>query len=236
VVNSLLQQLLHVPAPVVLLIVGALVFGEAAVFIGFVLPGETAVLIGGFLASTGRLSVVVLGVVVVLAAIVGDSVGYEVGQRFGPRLMRTRMLRRHAHRIEGARAFLDGRGASAVFVGRFTAFLRAVTPGLAGLSGMRYRRFLAYNAAGGIVWGVGCTAAGYLAGSSYESVATYLGQGGAAAAALVVVAALVVWRVRRRRHRHAAEQATRDQQAGQNDQTDKPTGLQTAGRECRRAG
>jgi membrane protein DedA with SNARE-associated domain len=222
VVTSLLQQLLHVPAPVVLLVVGALVFGEAAVFIGFVLPGETAVLLGGFLASTGRLSVVVLGVVVVVAAIVGDSVGYEVGQRFGPRLMRTRMLTRHAHRIDHAREFLDGRGASAVFVGRFTAFLRAVTPGLAGLSGMRYRRFLAYNAAGGIVWGVGCTVAGYLAGSSYASVARSLGQGGAAAAGLVVVAALIAWRVARRRRRSDAEPATPD--------------LETAGHEPGRAG
>ena len=63
--------------------------------------------------------------------------------------MRTRLFRRHEARVERARGFLDGRGASAIFVGRFTAFLRAVTPGLAGLSGMRYRRFLAWNAAGG---------------------------------------------------------------------------------------
>jgi membrane-associated protein len=199
VVTSLLQQLLHVPAPVVLLVVGALVFGEAAVFLGFVLPGETAVLLGGFLASTGRLSVVVLAVVVVAAAIVGDSVGYEVGKRFGPRLLRTRLLARHAHRIEHARRFLDGRGASAVFIGRFTAFLRAVMPGLAGLSGMRYRRFLVFNAAGGLVWGVGCTLAGYLAGSSYESMAGYLGQGGAAVAGVLAVVALVGWRISRRR-------------------------------------
>ena len=200
-VTSLLQQLLHVPAPVVLLVVGALVFGESAVFIGFVLPGETAVLLGGFLASTGRIPVVALGVVVVVAAIVGDSVGYEVGRRFGPRLLRTRLLGRHAHRLEGARRFLDGRGASAVFLGRFTAFLRAVTPGLAGLTGMRYRRFLVYNAAGGLVWGLGCAAAGYLAGSSYESVAGHLGEGGAVAAALVVLLGLLAWRVNRRRHR-----------------------------------
>ena len=199
--TTLLQHLLHVPAPVVLAVVGALVFGEAAVFLGFVLPGETAVLLGGFLASTGHLSVVLLAVVVVVCAIAGDSVGYEVGKRFGPRLLETRLLRGHRHRIDGARAFLDGRGASAVFIGRFTAFLRAVTPGLAGLSGMRYRRFLAWNAAGGIAWGVGCTVAGYAAGSSYEKVAGYLGQGGAAVAAVAVVAALVVWR----RRRHHAE-------------------------------
>jgi membrane protein DedA with SNARE-associated domain len=204
-VTSLLQHLLHVPAPVVLLVVGALVFGEAAVFLGFVLPGETAVLLGGFLASTGHLSVLALGAVVVVAAIVGDSVGYEVGKHFGPRLLGTRMLRGHAHRIDRARSFLDGRGASAIFIGRFTAFLRAVTPGLAGLSGMRYRRFLAWNAAGGLVWGVGCTVAGYLAGSSYQKVAGYLGQGGAAVAAVALVVAFLVWRTRRRRqHREEA--------------------------------
>jgi membrane protein DedA with SNARE-associated domain len=198
-VTSFLHGLLHVPAPVVLSAVSALVFGEAAVFLGFVLPGETAVLLGGFLASTGRVSVVLLAVVVVVAAIVGDSVGYEVGKRLGPRLLRTRMFQRHQDRVDRARAFLDGRGASAIFIGRFTAFLRAVTPGLAGLSGMRYRRFLAWNAAGGLVWGVGCVVAGYVAGSSYEQVAGYLGQGGAVAAAAFVVVALLAWRVTRRR-------------------------------------
>jgi membrane-associated protein len=198
-VTSLLHLLLHVPAAVVLAAVGGLVFGEAAFFLGFVVPGETAVLLGGFLASTGRLSVVTLGVVVVAAAIIGDSVGYEVGRKLGPRMLRTRLLRKHEHRIEGARRFLDGRGASAVFIGRFTAFLRAVTPGLAGLSRMRYRRFLAYNAAGGVVWGVGVVLAGYLAGSSYLQVAHRLGQGGAVAIALIAVVALVVWRLRRRR-------------------------------------
>ena len=204
-VTTLLQQLLHVPAPVVLVVVAALVFGEAAVFLGFVFPGETAVLLAGFVASTGRLSVVLLAVVVVVAAIVGDTVGYEVGKRYGPRLMRSRLFRRHEQRVESARGFLDGRGASAIFVGRFTAFLRAVTPGLAGLSGMRYRRFLAYNAAGGVVWGVGCVVAGYLAGSSYQRVAHYLGQGGAVAAGVLVVAALVVWRVTRHRRHHDDE-------------------------------
>ncbi len=197
--NSLLQTLLHVPGPVVLLVVAGLVFGEAALFLGFVFPGETAVLLAGFLASTGRISVTVLAVVVVVAAIVGDSVGYEVGKRFGPRLMRTRLFSRYEVRVGQARGFLDGRGASAVFIGRFTAFLRAVTPGLAGLSGMRYRRFLLFNALGGLVWGVGVVVAGYLAGSSYQQVAHYLGRGGAVVAGVLVVAALVTWRVVRHR-------------------------------------
>ncbi len=206
--TTLLHHLLTLPPAAVLGVVGSLVFGEAAVFLGFVFPGETAVLLAAFLASTGRLSVVLLAVVVVVAAIVGDSVGYEVGRRFGPRLLRTRVFRRHQRRLERARAFLDGRGAPAVFIGRFTAFLRAVTPGLAGLSGMRYRRFLAWNALGGVVWGVGIVVAGYLAGSSYQTVAHRLGQGGGAAALVVAVVAVVVWRVRR--HRHEADPAAGD--------------------------
>jgi membrane protein DedA with SNARE-associated domain len=204
-VTSWLQSLQHLPTPIVLAVVGGLVFGEAAVFLGFVFPGETAVLLAGFMASTGQLPVVALGVVVVVAAIVGDTVGYEVGRRFGPRLIETRLLRRHRSSVERARAFLDGRGAPAVFVGRFTAFLRVLTPGMAGLSGMRYRRFLVYNVAGGLVWGIGCVVAGYLAGSSYESVSRHLGQAGGAAAALFVVVAFVVWRVGRRWSRPQVE-------------------------------
>jgi membrane protein DedA with SNARE-associated domain len=210
--TSLVQTLLHLPPPAVLAAVAVLVFGEAAVFLGFVLPGETAVLLGGFLASTGRLSVVLLAVVVVAAAIVGDSVGYEVGKRYGPRLLRTRPFRRHEGRIEWARGFLDGRGAPAIFLGRFTAFLRAVTPGLAGLSGMRYRKFLAYNALGGLVWGVGCVVAGYVAGHSYETVAHRLGQGGAVGAATLLVVVLVGWHIAKRRrdaHHEADQDASR---------------------------
>ena len=203
--TSWLQSLQHLPTPIVLAVVGGLVFGEAAVFLGFVFPGETAVLLAGFMASTGQLPVVALGVVAVAAAILGDSVGYEVGKRFGPRLLETRLLRRHQRSVERARGFLDGRGAPAVFVGRFTAFLRVLTPGMAGLSGMRYRRFLVYNIAGGLVWGIGCVVAGYLAGSSYEAVATHLGQAGGVAAALFVVVAFVVWRVGRRWSRSHGE-------------------------------
>lgn len=202
--SQLLDHLLGIPAAWVLTVIGTLVFSESAFFLGFVLPGETAVLLGGFLASNGKFSVVPLAVVVVAAAIVGDTVGYEVGRRFGPRLLESRPLRRHQHRIAGARAFLDGRGASAVFIGRFTAFLRAVVPGLAGLSQMRYRRFLAYNAAGGLFWGVGVVLLGFFAGSSYKQVEQWLGRSGAIVVALVVVVGLVLWHRARSRRKSEA--------------------------------
>jgi membrane-associated protein len=208
-VTHLVDNLLNVAPALAYVLIAALVFAEAALFVGFVLPGETAALLGGVLAASGRLSLVAVLVIVVVAAIVGDTVGYEVGKHAGPRLLRSRPLRGHARRLDGARDTLRRRGGSAVFVGRFTAFLRAVMPALAGLSGMPYRRFLAWNAAGGLVWGVGVTLLGFFAGASYAKVAHELGRGSAALLAVVVVAAVVTWVVRRRRRedRGASEDA-----------------------------
>lgn len=201
-VTGFVEGLLGVPAPVAYLLIALLVFAEAAVFVGFVLPGETAVLLGGVLASTGRLSLSVLLVLVVLAAIAGDSVGFEVGKHFGPRVLATRPLRKQAGRIQGAQRFLRERGGRAVFLGRFTAFLRAVIPGLAGASRMPYRTFLAFNAAGALVWGIGVTLLGYFAGGTYAQVEHVLGQGTAGLTALVLIAGLVAWlRIRHRQVR-----------------------------------
>ena len=196
--SGLLHGMLSAPPAVVYLLVGLLVFGEAAVFVGFVLPGETAVVLGGVLASRHGIDLRVLVVLVAVAAVVGDSVGYEVGRHFGERVLATRPLRRHEERLQRARGFLRERGAFAVFLGRWTAFLRAVMPGLAGLSRMPYRRFLLYNALGGIAWGTTFCLVGYLAGNSYEAVANRIGMGGVAVTVGVLVALLVGWRVRRR--------------------------------------
>jgi len=180
-------------------LIGLLVFGEAAVFIGFVLPGETAVVLGGFLASRHELEIVTLCVLVFVAAVVGDTVGYEVGKHFGPRLMRLKVFARHQERMDSASDMLRRRGGPAVFLGRFTAFFRAVMPGLAGLSQMPYRTFLPWNALGGLIWGVGFSLVGYFAGESYEKLASEIGRGTAIVIALLVIGALVVWHFRRRR-------------------------------------
>lgn len=195
--TSLLQQLLHVPSPVVLAVIAALVFGEAAVFLGFVLPGETAVLIGGFLASTGKLSVYLLAAVVVAAAIIGDSVGYEVGRHLGPRILRVRLLRGRQEGIARAQQFLARRGGAAVFLGRWIALFRALMPALAGTARMPYPTFLVWNALGGVTWGVTVVVLGYLAGASYKKIEGTLGTWAAVAVAGLVVVGLIVWRVRR---------------------------------------
>ncbi|HET9655835.1 MAG TPA: DedA family protein [Kineosporiaceae bacterium] len=197
--SAVLDGLLTVPPPVAYLLIFLLVFGEAAIFIGFVLPGETAVVIGGVLASRQSISLTALMILVVVAAVIGDSVGYEVGKHYGERVLAWRKLDKHRHRLDGARGYLRQRGAYAVFLGRWTAFLRAVMPGLAGLSRMPYSRFLLFNAIGGLVWGVTFCLVGYLAGNSYHEVEKRIGAAGAGMTGVVVVAALLAWHFRRRR-------------------------------------
>ena len=194
-----MDRLLSVHGPLLYVLVGAVVFVEDALFVGFVVPGETAAVLGGVAASLGGASLPVMIATVVAAAIVGDSVGYEVGRQLGPRLIESRMLRGRQERLERAQDFLARRGGTAVFLGRFVAFFRAVMPALAGTAGMRYPKFLAYNAAGGIVWGVGFVLLGDLAGNSYAAVEATVGRGAAIGVAAIVVVALVVWRVRRHR-------------------------------------
>ena len=131
--------------------------------------------------------------------------GYEVGKVWGSRVLSHRLLDKRRHQLERAQDFLRRRGGSAVFLGRWTAFFRAVMPALAGVSRMPYRRFLIWNAAGGIVWGVVVVVVGYLAGLSYDRAAAWLGGGATAVVAVIVIGALIVWHVRRRQRERALE-------------------------------
>ncbi|MFB7223190.1 DedA family protein [Streptomyces sp. NPDC056227] len=196
--NAITDWLSGLSGPLVYAVVGALVFAEDALFFGFVLPGETAVVLGGVLASQGQVSVYWLVLTVVLAAIAGDTVGYQVGHHYGPKILTTRPLRLHQERIENAQDFIRRRGPEAVFLGRFIAFFRAMMPALAGISLMPYRRFLLFNALGGLVWGVGFTLLGYFAGSAYQRVEAVAGQVVAIVVAVIVVGGLIAWHVRRR--------------------------------------
>lgn len=199
--QRIIDTLLSVPPVLALLIIGVLVFGEAALFFGFVLPGETAVVYGGVLAEAGKVSVVLVLLVVVAAAIVGDSVGFEVGRRLGPRLTESALLERHRDRIHGAQEFLRLRGGRAVVLGRFTAFLRAVMPALAGVSRMPYPRFLAFNALGGVLWGSACVLLGFFAAHSLSAVSRTLGWTSAACVAIIALGLVFAWHRRGSAHR-----------------------------------
>ncbi len=184
----------------VYLVIALLAFGEAAVFVGLVLPGETSLVLGGVLAAQGNLDLPVLIAVGIVAAVSGDQVGYAVGRWMGPGMRRSRLGRRiGARHWDRAEDVLARRGAVAVFVGRFVAVLRALVPGLAGAGRMPYRHFLPANAAGGTLWVLAATGVGYLAGQSWRHAETLMGVWGAAGAAVALVGVAIA--AVRRRHR-----------------------------------
>jgi membrane protein DedA with SNARE-associated domain len=201
---SIGSWLQHFSGPVAYVVCGLLVFGEAAILLGFVIPGETAALIGGFLASLHHVNLIAMLIVVAACAIVGDSVGYEVGKHLGPWLLEHRPLRSYPGVRRGQE--LIGRfGGPAVFLGRWVALARALVPGMSGMSGMRYRTFLAYNALGGIAWGSTFVLIGFVAGRSYAAVARTVGTYSLVIVGAVVVAVVVYVTLRRRRERREAK-------------------------------
>jgi membrane-associated protein len=202
IVSGLNAALNHLNGWLAVGLIAALVFGETAVFLGFVLPGEAAVVFGGVLASRGHLSLPVLIGVVVVAAVTGPLVGYEIGRRMGDRLFSARMMNRVPGGIGRARAALRDRGGVAVLGGRFVAVVRAIMPAAAGAAQVPYRTFLMHNLIGGVIWGVGYSLLGYLAGSAYGVVEGTVGAGLAIALAVLVVALAAAWAWRR--HRAAA--------------------------------
>ena len=123
---------------------------------------------------------------------------------------------RHQGKVGWAQDLIRRRGAVAVFIGRFTALLRALMPALVGSSRMPYPKFLAFNVLGGVVWGVGFTLGGYFIGQAFERTAQYVGRGVAIVIAVLLTAALVIWTVRRhRRSANADEPAAEGAEVGE---------------------
>ena len=146
----------------------AVVFAESGLLIGFFLPGDSLLFSAGLVIAGGRYLHYPLWLVCLLiavAAIAGDQVGYAFGKRVGPRVFRrpnSRVFRQE--NLVRAREFFDRYGARSVVLARFVPIVRTFTPIVAGASGMHYRTFAAFNAAGGLLWGAGVTVLGYLLG------------------------------------------------------------------------
>ncbi len=185
----------------VLLFLGAAL--ESAAFLGFLVPGETIVILGGVLTSMGMLELPQTIAIAVGGAIIGDNVGYYLGRRLG-----RPWLERHT-RLRGGRGGMVARvddlftrhGGKAVLVGRFVGFLRALLPFVAGASRMRYRVFVVYNAIGATAWGIAFVLLGYFLGESWTVAEKWLGRGGLVLGSLALIAAWLWLRRHRRRDR-----------------------------------
>lgn len=172
-----LESLGALPPSLIYLLAALLVAAETGLIIGLFLPGEPVLLAAGFLASVGTVELAPLLPVLVGAALVGDSVGYLLGRRYGPRVRATRFgTWIGEHRWQRAERLLDAYGGRAVFLGRWIGFARTLVPPLAGASGLRYGRFLAWDAAAVLTYVPGSVLLGYLAGQSYQELERTLGR------------------------------------------------------------
>lgn len=194
------DTLQKLPGPAALAMVFLLPALEASIFLGFLIPGEIAVVIGGFLAFGGKVNLALALAAAILGAIIGDSVGYEVGKKWGDGLL-TRLPERlvKPDHIDQGKQLIHRLGGKAVFTGRFAAALRALVPGLCGVSRIPYRKFLFWNALGGIVWATAFTLLGYAAGNAWHKVEHYASLVSWVLLGLVAVGAAVLFVVKKRK-------------------------------------
>ncbi len=198
------ERILLLPPALALLLVFTLPALEASAFVGFIIPGEIGVILGGVLANQHKLPLWAVLVAAIAGAVIGDSVGYEVGKRYGERIL-TKIPNRFLKQehLDRAKESVRRNGGKAVFIGRFTAALRVLVPGFSGMSRIPYAKFLAWNAAGGVMWATAFVLLGYAAGSQYQRVAhnaTLFGVG----LLVVIVAFIFLKRLHSRRSKASA--------------------------------
>jgi membrane-associated protein len=156
-------------------VLAAIVFTETGLLIGFFLPGDSLLISAGLVAAAGGLNIWWLNVVLCIAAIAGDSVGYAIGRRLGPRLFtRPESLLFNPKHVERTRRFYERHGSKTIVIARFVPIIRTFAPVVAGVGQMEYRRFVVYNIAGGIGWVTSMTGAGYVLGSAVPNIADRL--------------------------------------------------------------
>jgi membrane-associated protein len=181
----------------------AIVFTETGLLVGLFLPGDSLLVIAGLVAAAGGLNVWALIAVLSVAAIVGDSTGYAIGYRAGPRLFRRERSRlfnpRHLARTQD---FYARHGAKTIVIARFVPIIRTFAPVVAGIGQMEYRRFIFYNVAGGLGWVIFTTSAGYLLGRAIPNVGSYVHL--VAGAVIVLSIVPIVTEVVRERRRRSA--------------------------------
>jgi len=153
------------------LVLVAIVFTETGLLVGFFLPGDSLLVTAGLVAAAGGLNIWWLNVLLAVAAISGDNVGYGIGARLGPRLFtRERSLLFNPRHVQRTREFYARHGAKTIVLARFVPIVRTFAPVVAGVGQMEYRRFLFYNVAGGLGWVVSMTWAGYLLGHTIPDI------------------------------------------------------------------
>jgi membrane protein DedA with SNARE-associated domain len=185
-----MDAILDLSQPWAYVLVFALAFTEGGALLGLFLPGETAMILGGVLVGEGRADMAPMMIVAAGGSVIGDSVGYWIGRRYGRRLRTTPLgLKVGEERWARADLALHKRGRSVVFFGRFLSILRSLVPPAAGMAHMPYRTFVVYNAPAAVIWAVGFVLLGVVADESWHLVEKWAGRGGMILLTIVAVVA-----------------------------------------------
>ena len=143
----------------------AIIFAETGLMIGFFLPGDSLLVTAGVFAAMGQLNIWTLNALLIVAAIVGDTVGYWFGRRVGPALFkRPKSLLFNPDHLRRAHDFYEKHGGKTIILARFMPVIRTFAPIVAGMGEMEYRRFLSFNVFGGLFWVISMTGIGYFLG------------------------------------------------------------------------
>lgn len=153
----------------------AIVFAETGLFIGFFLPGDSLLFTAGLLASQGVFNIYTLLPILFSAAVLGDSTGYFIGQKFGKRLFQRENSRlfKKEHLLR-AKAFYEKHGGKTIILARFIPVIRTFAPVVAGMADMKYSTFLFFNVIGGVFWAIGMPVLGFFLGTSIPDIDQYL--------------------------------------------------------------
>ncbi|GHF07343.1 membrane protein [Amycolatopsis deserti] len=185
-VTDILEWLQALPQPALVGATGALVFAECTIGLGFIAPGESGLLVAATTANTAP-RFLILWAVVAVCATLGDSLGYAIGRKFGPRLRETKLIQKYGTDAwDKATDVLHRRGAWAVFFARFLPVIRTLTPAAAGTSGLEFRKFLPAAAAGAVSWSLLHISLGAAMGEAAKRIEGVMNTGG-----LIVVGVLV---------------------------------------------
>ena len=152
-----------------------IVFTETGLLVGVFLPGDSLLITAGLVAAAGGLNIWWLDALLIAAAVIGDSTGYAIGAKIGPHLFtREKSLLFNPRHVERTRQFYERYGAKTIVIARFVPIVRTFAPALAGVGRMRYRRFVAFNVAGGAGWVIGMTWGGYVLGHVVPDVGRHI--------------------------------------------------------------
>jgi len=201
-VLSFLEQLVKGIAPAYAtfgyLIVAFGVMAERSILIGLIGPGDVILALGGVYASRGDLELWAVTLIGTMAALIGESIGFYLGRRYGRGLLvRIPVVRRFSGPLEGAEEYFKRHGGKTVAIGRYATAAGAFIPFVAGMSKMRYRRFLMFDVPAVIVWAIGITLFGYYAGEHLDFIDRVLSRFGLAVLGLIMLG-LGIYFIRKR--------------------------------------